>query len=428
MTVIVKAHEDKIDGSREHGNVNASHPTPVRTKFKAVLLNVTRLYPVQPDTVPDNTNSSKQDLSATTEPTFSPSRTSASSSPSETERPESEPCNIDERDTDRQFSIEHIDTSLFATSREVFSVPETIVSSKPGSDQPLSSYSSTSELTTGTPSDTTHLLTENDSNLMNTNQSERLEREIRKNNTTENTNIELHPSYEPESDGLEHDKLSHHTQEFARTVKPATTESNYNSSSEEHEEEQDEVKYEREEGGYTIYVTPPSPYSSSSPSSSNDLTTQTPSIPKTQAPSTTPPTPPPVEVIVVKKSEMGSKIKDKTAPEVKAKFSSKIKDKTTTLKPVSPMTDTKSNSNSSIQELLRTHPELSSDTVEDTQNSTTSASQNKTTNGSSLADYEIMNDPPVAQENVTDVALENTSISAGKKIFSTNLKKGEEKS
>lgn len=463
MTVIVQAQEKE---AADLGSTNTSHLNPVRSKFKAFLLNVTRLYPV-PAIVPDGTYSSSPDgthssspdgtyssspdktyssssdgtysyipgLSSSTEQPLNPSSISLISSERElvssegTDQPNTaglsnidkqsdilsnvdrnsntkysnkKQSNHDDRQSGTDTSVEahwsRIDKALFASesveSREYPSQSSGSSNSEKPSVSIISGHSSTPNSRSVTLGDT-ELLTDSDASVMSTNQSERLEREIRKNNASQNIDIHLHPSFEPESDGLEHEKLSQHTQEYVRristTVTPVTNES----------KKEPEVKPDTEEGQYTIYVTPPNPYSSTT----NDLTTQTISTPTAQ----------PIEV--VKKSENLSKIKDKTVAEYKAKFSAKIKEKTTPLKPVietssagvlgvtSPVSTTS----------IPTTPSGSTQTLE---NLTSLVPVHTRTNSSRLADYEVLNDSPVSQENVTELAFENTSISAGELPFS----------
>lgn len=440
MTVITRAHDEELS------NRDTSHLNPVRSKFKAVLLNVTRLYPV-PAIVPDGTHSSTPEgiyssgsgLVSTTDQPLAPSNVGLLSSEVEIVVPvvpgglspfdKQSTLSISDRQSeessqsgknsasDRQYEDKdfssaispgdkasssdtsagdkassrgtsaddqwsRIDTALFASeSIESKELPDITSQSSNSNSQPsVSSNIDKQSQVAISQSPTAELLTDSDSAVSGTNQSERLEREIRKNNASQSIDIHLHPSFETWSDGLEHDKLSQHTQEFVRRI--STTETPVNDTS------IPEVKNIVEEP-YTIFVTPSSPYSTS-----NDLTTQSISTPTTQA------------IEIVKKSENLSKIKDKV--DFKAKFSSKTKDKTTPLKVV---TETTSVSSQGVTSLTTV-----SQAVEDL---TSPAPIHTRTNSSKLENYEVLNDSPESpesQENVTELAFENTSISAGKFI------------
>lgn len=433
MTVITRAHDEELS------NRDTSHLNPVRSKFKAVLLNVTRLYPV-PAIVPDGTHSSTPEgiyssssgLVSTTDQPLAPSNVGLLSSEVEIVVPgglspfdKQSTLSISDRQSeessqsgnnsasDRQYEDKdfssaispgdkasssdtsagdkassrgtsaddqwsRIDTALFASeSIESKELPDITSQSSNSNSQPsVSSNIDKQSQVAISQLPTAELLTDSDSAVSGTNQSERLEREIRKNNASQSIDIHLHPSFETWSDGLEHDKLSQHTQEFVRRI--STTETPVNDTS------IPEVKNIVEEP-YTIFVTPSSPYSTS-----NDLTTQSISTPTTQA------------IEIVKKSENLSKIKDKV--DFKAKFSSKTKDKT----PLKVVTETTIVSSQGV-----TSPTTVFQAVEDL---TSPAPIHTRTNSSKLENYEVLNDSPESQENVTELAFENTSISAGKFI------------
>uniref|UniRef100_A0A8D8Y2L7 Transmembrane protein n=1 Tax=Cacopsylla melanoneura TaxID=428564 RepID=A0A8D8Y2L7_9HEMI len=141
MPVIVKGWEVQADPHPDLGSTNASHPTTVRTKFKAVLLNMTRLYPVPSDSVPDNTSSLTETTDSSSRRIPVGSSAMHDLGPIGRVIPASAESSGGLTEEQEEVRVEHIDRTLFAIepsveTRQLIASPEPTIPHPARGEQP----------------------------------------------------------------------------------------------------------------------------------------------------------------------------------------------------------------------------------------------------------------------------------------------------